>query len=71
MQEILKVDPQGKSSEEKVKILREYREQEYQRLMDAAYKRWGWTPEGVPTVEHLTKIGMDLPHVVTEVKKHL
>jgi hypothetical protein len=27
--------------------------------------------DGVPTVEHLQKIGMDLPEVIALVKKHL
>lgn len=71
LKEILKVDPEGKATEEKVKILREFRESEYERLRDAAYKRKGWTREGIPTIEHLKKIGMDLPEVIAVVKKHL
>ncbi len=65
------IDPQGLSISEKVSRLREFREAEYERLTDAAYKRRGWTPQGVPTLEHLEKIGMDLPEVVAVVRKHL
>ncbi len=65
------VDPTGLSVSEKMKITREYREDQYQQLIDAVYFRKGWTPEGVPTVEHLQKIGMDLPEVLEVVKRYL
>jgi aldehyde:ferredoxin oxidoreductase len=71
LKENLRIDPIGKASEEKLKMLREFREGEYERLRDAAYKRKGWTPEGIPTIEHLNKIGMNLPDVIEVVKKHL
>ncbi|HOS99994.1 MAG TPA: aldehyde ferredoxin oxidoreductase C-terminal domain-containing protein, partial [Acidobacteriota bacterium] len=64
-------DPAGKSSEEKLRILRHYREEQYQHLLNAVYARKGWTPEGVPTPEHLRKIGMDLPEVLAVVERHL
>jgi aldehyde:ferredoxin oxidoreductase len=47
------------------------REGQYEKLTDAVYKRRGWTPDGVPTIEHLKSIGMDLPELVEVVKKHL
>ena len=65
------IDPQGKSTAEKLKRLRQYREDQYEKLLDAVYKRRGWSNDGVPTVEHLQKIGMDLPEVIELVKKHL
>ena len=71
LKEKLGVDPTGKSVEEKIKILREYRLKQYDGLIDAVYLRRGWSPEGVPTVEHLRKLGMDLPELVETVKKHL
>ena len=71
MKEQIGVDPEGKSSEEKVAITRAYREDRYEQLLDAVYKRRGWTPNGVPTVEHLKEIGMDLPELIEVVKKHL
>ncbi len=51
--------------------MRSYREDQYEQLTDAVYKRRGWTMDGVPKVEHLQNIGMDLPEVVEVVKKHL
>jgi aldehyde:ferredoxin oxidoreductase len=61
-------DPAGKSTTEKMKVLRKYREDQYDLLRDAVYKRRGWNKNGIPTIEHLKKIGMDLSEVVEVVK---
>jgi aldehyde:ferredoxin oxidoreductase len=61
-------DPSGKSTEEKMKVLRKYREERYESLIDAVYKRRGWNNNGVPRIEFLKKIGMDLPEVIEVVK---
>ncbi len=61
-------DPQGKSTEEKMKILRQYREKQYENLLNAVYERRGWNSRGVPKIEFLRKIGMDLPEVIEVVK---
>jgi len=71
LKEKIGVDPEGKSTAEKMDILRKYREDQYQQLIDAVYERKGWTKEGVPKIEHLQKIGMDLPEVVEVVKRFL
>lgn len=71
LKEKLGIDPAGKSTEEKVKILREFRESEYEKLMDATYDRRGWTRNGIPTPEHLKKIGMDLPELLEVIKDKL
>ena len=71
MKELIGIDPTGKSTTEKVAITRAYREDRYEQLLDAVYKRRGWTKEGVPTLEHLKEIGMDLPEVIDVVKLHL
>lgn len=65
------IDPEGKSTQEKMALLRAYREDQYQQLVDAVYKRKGWTKEGIPTLEHLKNLGMDLPEVVEVVKRFL
>jgi aldehyde:ferredoxin oxidoreductase len=70
MKEIIGVDPEGKSTEEKMAITRKYREEQYEKLLDAVYLRRGWTKNGVPKIEHLKKIGMDLPEVLEVVKNH-
>jgi aldehyde:ferredoxin oxidoreductase len=61
-------DPKGKPTEEKMKVLRKYREDQYESLIDAVYKRRGWNSNGVPKIEFLKRIGMDLPELVEVVK---
>lgn len=65
------IDITGKNTAEKMQLLRAYREDQYQQLIDAVYERKGWTPAGVPTIEHLQEIGMDLPEVLEVVKRYL
>ena len=64
------VDPEGKTTAEKKAIMREYRESQYEKLLDAVYLRRGWTKNGVPKISHLEKLGMDLPEVIEVVKPH-
>jgi aldehyde:ferredoxin oxidoreductase len=71
LREKMGIDPEGKSSAEKITLHREYRERQYESLIDAVFKRRGWSMDGVPTVEHLRKIGMDLPEVIELVQRHL
>ncbi|HQI17628.1 MAG TPA: aldehyde ferredoxin oxidoreductase C-terminal domain-containing protein, partial [Bacillota bacterium] len=71
LKELVGYDPSGKTTEEKMKVLRKYREDQYEKLTDAVYFRRGWTMDGVPTVEKLQKLGMDLPEVIEVVKAHL
>lgn len=68
MKEIIGIDPEGKTTEEKMKITREYREKKYNSVVDAAYKRRGWTKNGVPTIERLKELGIDLPELVEIIK---
>ena len=71
MKELIGVDPKGKSSEEKVDIMRKFREEQYQKLCDAVYKRRGWSNNGIPTIEHLKKLGIDFPEVVEVVERNV
>lgn len=65
------IDPKGKNTTEKVAITRKFREEQYEKLMTAAYKRRGWTNDGIPTIEHLKEIGLDVPEVFEVLKKYL
>jgi aldehyde:ferredoxin oxidoreductase len=56
------------NKKEKMKILRQYREKQYENLLNAVYERRGWNSRGVPKIEFLRKIGMDLPEVIEVVK---
>ena len=70
LKELVGVDPEGKTSEEKVAITRTYRESQYEKLLDAVYLRRGWTKNGIPKIEHLKKLGMDLPELIEIVKDY-
>ncbi len=61
-------DIEGKSIEEKMEILKAHRKDQYEKLTDAVYKRRGWNMNGVPTIEKLKDIGMDLPELIEVVK---
>ncbi len=69
LKEIIGVDPDGKITEERVGILRRYREDQYEKVMDAVYIRRGWTRNGVPKIERLRELGIDLPELVVIVEK--
>lgn len=60
-------DPAGKTTEEKMAVLRKFREEQYEKLLDAVYARRGWTKNGVPKIEHLKQLGMDLPELLETV----
>lgn len=70
LREYLGIDPAGMTTEEKMARLRRYREDQYEQLMDAVYKRRGWTKNGVPTLETARKFGIDFPEVVELLEKN-
>ena len=70
LREKVGVDPTGMSTAEKMKLTREYREKQYNSLLDAVYKRRGWNPNGVPTLDHVKKLGIDFPEVLEVIKPH-
>lgn len=70
LREKVGVDIEGMTTEEKMQKLRQYREAQYEGLVDAVYKRRGWNNNGVPTIGFLRKIGMDLPEVIDVVKDY-
>ncbi|MCX6333439.1 MAG: aldehyde:ferredoxin oxidoreductase [Bacteroidia bacterium] len=70
LREKLGIKTEGMTTEEKMKILRKQREDQYEGLLNAVYKRRGWNNNGVPKIEFLQKIGMDLPEVIEVVKNY-
>jgi aldehyde:ferredoxin oxidoreductase len=64
------IDITGKSSSEKVTLLRRFRQQQYEKLQDAVYKRRGWTQEGIPSVETVKRLGIDFPEVMDLLNSH-
>lgn len=71
LKELVGFNPEGKAVKEKIKALRHYREDQYEKLTDAVYKRRGWNMNGVPTPEKLKELGMDLPELLEVIKPYL
>ena len=68
LQEKYKVDIDGKSTAEKLAIMRQLREEQYEKLQDAVYERRGWTSEGIPTVATVKRLGIDFDMVLEVLK---
>jgi len=65
------LEPESMNLDEKIAKLRAYREDQYEQLMDAVYRRRGWTMNGIPTPERLKEIGMDLPMLLEVIEPKL
>ncbi|MFX0059194.1 MAG: aldehyde ferredoxin oxidoreductase family protein [Candidatus Hodarchaeota archaeon] len=59
-----------KTTEEKIKVLREYREEQYSKLQDAVYKERGWNQKGCPTIEKVKELGIDYDDVIAFIKPY-
>jgi aldehyde:ferredoxin oxidoreductase len=68
LQEAHNIDIKGKTTEEKVKILRTVRKERYEELKNAVYSRRGWNSNGVPTLETVQRLGIDFPEVLEVLK---
>jgi aldehyde:ferredoxin oxidoreductase len=64
LQEQVGIDPKDLTTTEKMAHIRKYREEQYEELVDTVYKRRGWNERGIPTLENLRRLGIDLPEVV-------
>jgi aldehyde:ferredoxin oxidoreductase len=71
LKELVGIDPEGMTTQAKMAALRQYREDQYEKLVDAVYARRGWTPQGVPTLETLERLKIDFPEVVEVVRPYL
>jgi aldehyde:ferredoxin oxidoreductase len=69
LKEILRLDPTKMTVEEKIAAVRKYRENQYEQLVDAVYKRRGWSSNGIPTLETAQRLGIDFPDVVELIQK--
>lgn len=70
LKEIRGAEIEGKPTEEKLKILREFRMERYEELKDAVYRRRGWTEDGIPTLETVKRLGIAFPEVLEVLKAH-
>lgn len=66
----LGVDLNGKSTEEKMKILRKNREIQYFKLQEAVYQKRGWNAFGCPTIELVKELGIDYDDVIKVIKPY-
>jgi aldehyde:ferredoxin oxidoreductase len=70
LSEELNLNVAGKSTKEKMSILRKHREAKYEQLKDAVYQRRGWNLNGIPTIEKINALKIDLPEIHELLKKH-
>ncbi len=68
--EVYGVEINGKSTGEKLRLLRKIREQMYEKLKEAVYKRRGWNENGIPTLETVKRLRIDFPEVLEVLKAH-
>jgi aldehyde:ferredoxin oxidoreductase len=68
VKEIVSDDIEKMGVDEKIKILRKYREDFYENLLDAVYERRGWDKNGVPKVETLERLGINYPDLLEVVE---
>ncbi|MFX1572327.1 MAG: aldehyde ferredoxin oxidoreductase family protein [Promethearchaeota archaeon] len=66
----LGIDIINKTTKEKIKILRKYREEQYSQLQDAVYKERGWNQKGCPTIEKVKELGIDYDDVINFIKPY-
>lgn len=71
LREWLDLGPETLSIAEKIAAHRKYREGRYESLIDAVYKRRGWSNNGVPTLETLENLGIAYADVKAIIQKHL
>jgi aldehyde:ferredoxin oxidoreductase len=71
LRDLLGLQPEAMTVEEKMRALRDFREDQYEKLKDAVYERRGWTRNAVPTAEKLKALGIDYPDVMAAVQPHL
>jgi len=69
LQQDVGVDSTGLTTEEKIDRLRQYREARYEQLIDAVYARRGWDENGIPTLQTLHRLGIDLPEAINLIQR--
>ena len=68
LQQVVGVDPTDLTTKGKMACLREHREARYEQLVDAVYARRGWDNNGIPTLQTLRRLGIDLDEVIALVQ---
>jgi len=55
----------------KIKLLYDFRRNEYEKLTDAVYYRRGWTQNGIPTLKKMKQLGMDDPNMLAMLQQKI
>ncbi|MFX1433610.1 MAG: aldehyde ferredoxin oxidoreductase family protein [Promethearchaeota archaeon] len=63
-------DISTKSTKEKIKILRQHREEQYEKLQNAVYKERGWNEKGCPKIEKIRELGIDFDDIIRIIKQY-
>ena len=64
----LEIGIEGKTTEEKMNILRKHREIQYFKLQEAVYEKRGWNAFGCPKIELVKELGIDYDDVIHIIK---
>lgn len=71
LKEKVGINPENMTTAEKIEALRKYKYEQYDQLVDAVYKRRGWSKNGIPTVEYIRELGIDFPEVIEVIEKNM
>jgi aldehyde:ferredoxin oxidoreductase len=63
-------DISKKNIDDKIKILRQYREERYKKLQDAVYLERGWNRNGCPTIEKIRELDLDYGDILDVIAPH-
>jgi len=66
----LDIDISEKTTEEKMAILRKFREIQYFKLQEAVYERRGWNAFGCPKIELVEELGIDYDDLIHIIKPY-
>ena len=64
------IDISSKTTAEKTALMRQLRCEQYEKLKGAVYKRRGWTADGIPTVETVKRLGLDVATILETLAAH-
>jgi aldehyde:ferredoxin oxidoreductase len=68
LRDMAKINPDGRSDEEKLALLQDFRRKQYETLTDVVYKEKGYDRNGIPTDETMKRLGFDNPEFMAIVR---
>ncbi|MBN2036442.1 MAG: (2Fe-2S)-binding protein [Chitinispirillaceae bacterium] len=64
LKELAGIAIEGMDTAQKLRHMRAYRYDQYNKLVEVTYKRRGWSKDGIPTPALLRELGIDLPELM-------